>query len=94
MFMTDVLCIFCGVQVYFKSWSTSGSLSQGQKLWYHVKGLVTRNTHEQYECPIISCLKVMAKVKLFVHGTDADEEAGGRATTLAPRTYLSRLAKK
>ena len=28
------------------------SRSQGQKLWYHVKGLVTRNTHVQYENPI------------------------------------------
>ena len=31
----------------------------------------------------------MAKVKVFVHATDAD----GRAMTLAPRTYMSRLAK-
>ena len=28
---------------------TSRSRSQGQKLWNHVKGLVTRNTHMQYE---------------------------------------------
>ena len=33
----------------------------------------------------------MAKVKVFVHATDAD--ADGRAMTLAPRTYLSLLAK-
>ena len=45
----------------------------------------------QYESPITSGLKVMAKVKVFVHATDAD--ADGRAMTLAPRTYLSRLAK-
>ena len=31
----------------------------------------------------------MAKVKVFVHATDAD----GRAMTLAARTYMSRLAK-
>ena len=31
----------------------------------------------------------MAKVKVFVHATDGD----GRAMTLAPQTYLSRLAK-
>ena len=40
----------------------------------------------------------MAKVKVFVHATaadaDADADADGRAMTLAPRTYLSRLAKK
>ena len=34
-------------------------------------------------------LKIMAKVKVFVHATDVD----GRATILAPRTYLSQLAK-
>ena len=43
----------------------------------------------QYESPITSGLKVIAKVKVFAHATDAD----GRAMTLAPRTYLSRLAK-
>ena len=35
----------------------------------------------------------MAKVKVFVHATDADADADGRAMTLAPRTYLSWLAK-
>ena len=54
------------------------------------KGLVTRNTHVQYESPIASGMKVMAKVKVFVHATDTD----GRAMTLAPQTYLSRLARK
>ena len=44
----------------------------------------------QYESSITSGLKDMAKVKVFVHATDTD----GRAMTLAPRTYLSRLAKK
>ena len=36
----------------------------------------------------------MAKVKVFVHATDADADADadGRAMTLAPRTYMSRLA--
>ena len=33
-----------------------------------------------------------AKVKVFVHATDADVD--GRAMTLAPRTFLSRLPKK
>ena len=40
----------------------------------------------------------MAKFKVFVHATDADADADtdadGRAMTLAPRTYMSRLAKK
>ena len=35
------------------------------KIWYHVKGLVTRNTHLQYESPIASGLKVMAKFNFF-----------------------------
>ena len=50
---------------FFKIGQTSRSRSRGQKLWYHVKGLVTRNTHVQYESPISSGKKVMAKVKVF-----------------------------
>ena len=42
------------------------SRSQGQKLQYHVKGLVTRNTHVRYESPITSDKKVMAKVQVFL----------------------------
>ena len=48
----------------------------------------------QYESPISSGKKVMAKVKVFVHAshadadTDADTNADGRAMTLAPRTYV------
>ena len=53
------------VKVFFKEGQTSRSRSQGQKLWYHMKGLVTVNTHAQYESPIPSGLKVMAKVKVF-----------------------------
>ena len=30
----------------------------------------------------------MDKVKVFVHATDADAEAEGRAVTLAPRTQV------
>ena len=50
----------------------------------------------KYESPITSGLEVMAKVKVFVHATDADADADadGRAMTLAPKTYMSRLAKK
>ena len=75
---------------FSKVGQTSRSRSQGQKLWYHVKGLVTRNTHMQYESWITSGLKDMAKVKFFVPTTDAD----GRAMTLAPQTNMFRLAKK
>ena len=57
-----------------------------------MKGLATRNKHVQYESFILDGLKVMAKVKVFVHATDADTD--GRTMTLAPQTYLSRLAKK
>ena len=50
---------------FSKVGQTSRSRSRGQKLRYHVKGLVTRNTHVQYESPIPSGKKVMAKVKVF-----------------------------
>ena len=63
-------------------------MSQGQILWYHVKGLVTRNTHMQYESPISSGKKVMAKVKVFVHASNADADADTRAMTLAPQTFV------
>ena len=44
----------------------------------------------QYESPITSGLKVMAKVKVFIHATDADTDADAdaRAMILAPRTYV------
>ena len=38
---------------------------QGQSLWYHMKGIVTRNTYVQYKSPTSSGLKVMANVKVF-----------------------------
>ena len=47
----------------------------------------------QYESSITSGLKDMAKVKVFVHATDAEADADGMAMTSAPRTYLSRLAE-
>ena len=43
----------------------SRSRSQGKKLRYHVKHLVTKNIHVQYGSPIPSDKKVMAKVKVF-----------------------------
>ena len=57
-----------------------------------MKGLVTRNTHVQYESSIFIGLEVMAKVKVFVYAAnadaDADADADGRAMTLAPRTFV------
>ena len=40
----------------------------------------------QYESLIISSLKVMAKVKVFVQAANADADA--KAMTLAPRTFI------
>ena len=37
---------------------TSRSRSQGQKLWYHVKGLIIRYTDMKYESSIFNGLKV------------------------------------
>ena len=47
---------------FFKSKSNFKVKVRGQKLWYHVKGLFTRNTHVQYGSPISSGKKVTAKV--------------------------------
>ena len=42
-----------GNQIKIATFSVnSRSRSLGQKLWYGVKGLVTRNTHVKYESPI------------------------------------------
>ena len=53
------------VKVFLKEGQTSRSMSQGKTLQYHVKGLVTRNIHVQYESPFTFSKKVMAKVKVF-----------------------------
>ena len=55
-----------------------------------MKGLVTSNSHVQYESSISSGKKVMVKVKVFVHATDAvaEADADGRAVTLANWTYV------
>ena len=50
---------------FLKVGQTSRSRSLSQKLWYDVKGLVTRNAQMQYESPSFLDLKVMAKVKVF-----------------------------
>ena len=39
---------------FSKVGQTLRSRSGGQKIWYHVKGLVTSNTHVQYESSITS----------------------------------------
>ena len=53
------------VKVLSKVGQTSMSRSPGQKLWYQVKGFVTKNIHVQYESPITSALKAMARVKVL-----------------------------
>ena len=77
---------------FSKVGQTSRSRSRGKKLWYHVKGLLTRNTHVQYESPISYSNMVMVMVNVFVHAShavaDADADAYGRAMTLAPWTYV------
>ena len=50
---------------FFKVGQTSKSRSRGQKLWFHVKGLVTRNTHVKYESCISQGMKAMAKVEVL-----------------------------
>ena len=57
--------VMAKVRVFSKEGQTSRLRSRGQKLWYHVKSLVTRNTHVQYESPISSGKEVMANVKFF-----------------------------
>ena len=56
-----------------------------------MKGLVTSNTHVQYECSISSGKKVMAKVKVFVHASNADADLDTRAMTLVSRTFVKAL---
>ena len=47
-----------------------------------MKGLVTRNTHVQYENFIFNGLTVKAKVKVFVYAANADADTDdGRAMT-------------
>ena len=51
---------FCQTDV----WQNSKVFRQHCVPW---EGLVTRNTYVQYESPITSSKKVMAKVKVFIH---------------------------
>ena len=42
----------------------------------------------KYESSIFNDLKVMTKVKVFVHAANVDADADDRAMTLAPRTFV------
>ena len=54
------LKVIAKVQVfYFKSRSSVKVKVTRKKIWYHVKGHATRNTHFQNKCPTSSGLKVM-----------------------------------
>ena len=77
------------LKFFSKVGQTSRSRSLGQKLWYPWKGLVTRNTHFNYESFTYTSSWVIGKVKVFVHA-DAD----ARGTTIALRTLMSWRAKK
>ena len=50
---------------FFNSRSNFNVKVTRSKIMVHVKGLVTRNTHVQFESPISSGCKVMAKVKVL-----------------------------
>ena len=52
---------------FFKSRSNFKVKRSKIRVPERLKGLVTRNTHVQYESSITSSKKVMAKVKVFVH---------------------------
>ena len=55
---------------FFKSRSNFKVKVTRSKITGHVKGLVTSNTHVQYESSISVGKKVMAKVKVFVHASN------------------------
>ena len=50
---------------FFKSRLNTKVMVTMSNIMDNVKGLITRNTHVQYENPIFSVLKVIAKVKVF-----------------------------
>ena len=52
------------VNVFQKEVKLQGQGHEVKKLWYHVEGIITRNTYVQYESPISSSKTVMAKVKV------------------------------
>ena len=49
---------------------TPRSRSQGQKQWYPLKGLITRNTHVKYQSSRTHCSKVISKVKVSERRTE------------------------
>ena len=54
------------MSIFFFLSQTSRSRSQGKKLWYIWKGLVTRNTHVKNQSPSTHCSKVISKVYVKV----------------------------
>ena len=53
-----------------------------------MKGLLTKNTHMEYESCILNGLKDKTKVKVFVNVSNADADADTKAMTLAPRIFV------
>ena len=65
-------------KMFSKVGQTSRIMPGRQTLRYHVKGLVTRNTHVQYESPITFGRKVMAKVEFFKVGQTSRSRSQGQ----------------
>ena len=57
--------VIANVKVFSKVGQISRSRSLSKNLWYHVKGLVIRNTHVKYESPISYGISVIANIKVF-----------------------------
>ena len=51
--------------IFFKVGQPTRSRSLGQKSWYRIEGLATRNVHVKYESPTSSGKETMTKVKVF-----------------------------
>ena len=51
--------------MFWKVGQTSRSRPLKQKLWYDVKGLVTRNAHMQYKSPSSSGWKLLPRIKFL-----------------------------
>ena len=80
------------VHKLWKVCKTSRSMSPGQKLWYDVKGLVTRSTLVKYESLVSCCSYVMTKVLSTDDNDDnnndtADYDTG--AMTIVLRTFVT-----
>ena len=64
-----------GSSLLFQSRSNVKVKVTRKKIWYHVKGLATRNTNFQYKFPTSSGLKVVTKVKVFQKYTNLKVKA-------------------